>query len=743
MSMKLIFSAAVASCFIAFVAETSAQVRITHLSPNSGVVGTLIRIHGVGFSPSAVVEFGGTPATTVNVLNANFLLAQVPSGAASGFSTIKVTVGSNSSDPWPFAVLIPTVGTQNFIEQTPLRLPLIVSNSRNIIDGDIDGDLDPDLVNISQDPDALLVNNGTGFFSDETATRLPGTDLIGGDGDFCDVDVDGDFDLVVVNRNNQNNQLFLNNGSGNFTEAIGNLPPLSDFSRDAACGDVDLDGDVDIIVASGGNISSLLINNGAGVFADETAARGLSGLSTIAVDFGDVDNDGDLDILFGSSTLLFINDGAGNFSNETSTRLPASSGQAVEIMFGDVDNDTDLDIFITNFSGQNQLFINNGTGFYSDQTATQLPVEIESDFSAAFGDIDGDGDLDLVRGFNGTGTNRVWRNDGSGFFSPAATGTLPDLPSTTGMELTDVNRDGHLDLATAELGDVNRLYIGSAAEINQAPVLTIPCAQILVKPGDNVNFKLTASDPDGDKLTFGAINLPFGASLNTQNGQFHWKTTFADIGVHNVFFFVQDTKMGTDMRRASIVVETGTHDYNAVRLLVSADGRYGNSASGNWNSFFPNGTCDQYIFAAGSWVGGLVNSTPVVAEAAYLTEFVPSEIGSSGQSFRVFNSSLSNDKKNWPPEFSTASGKPIIVSDAQNLVVQYNDLNGTPVRDVVVPLGIEIRQRSLAYNDAKKRNALIFIWEITNISGQNIDDAFFGFWTDTDIGNFADDPAAS
>lgn len=181
------------------------------------------------------------------------------------------------------------------------------------------------------------------------------------------------------------------------------------------------------------------------------------------------------------------------------------------------------------------------------------------------------------------------------------------------------------------------------------------------------------------------------------------------------------------------------HDYNEIRLLVGADGRIGRNEKRDAHFFFPAGSCNQYIFAAGHMIGGLVGGTPIVAEATFSSEFVPSEIGTTGETFRVFNSSFAEDKQNWPPEFSDSEGKPKIVSGAQNLVVQYNDVAGSQLRNVQSPLGIEIRQRSLAYQDVKKRSALIFIWEITNISSNDINDANFGFCADHDIGNFADD----
>jgi len=172
------------------------------------------------------------------------------------------------------------------------------------------------------------------------------------------------------------------------------------------------------------------------------------------------------------------------------------------------------------------------------------------------------------------------------------------------------------------------------------------------------------------------------------------------------------------------------HDFNKVRLLVSNDARIAANSVRFAHGFFPAKDCDQYIYVGGPWVGGRPSlQNPVVSQADYITEFSPSEIGATGQPFRVFNSSFSADVQNWPPEFSDGSGDPIIVPKAQNLVVQYQGAD----------LGIEIRQRSLAYKQGPRRNAIIFIWEITNISGESIYDAYFGYFMDHDIGRHQDD----
>ncbi len=186
----------------------------------------------------------------------------------------------------------------------------------------------------------------------------------------------------------------------------------------------------------------------------------------------------------------------------------------------------------------------------------------------------------------------------------------------------------------------------------------------------------------------------------------------------------------------------GEHDWNNVRILVHPDGRWAYHETIPAYGFFPAKTCNRYIYTSGIWVGGLVDGEAIVAEASHISEFTPSEIGETGTYYRVFNSNFEQDKKNWPPEFSDARGKAVIVPGAQNLVVEYNDYFGNPWRDVKLPLGIEVRQRSLEFKKDSLQNAVIITWELKNISGNSISECCFGFWSDSDIGDANDDRAS-
>ena len=128
--------------------------------------------------------------------------------------------------------------------------------------------------------------------------------------------------------------------------------------------------------------------------------------STRAVAMGDVDGDGDLDLLIGhtwGSDMLLINDGAGGFSVDTSFQQLVDTSLATTpsvwgVAMGDVDGDGDLDVLIGRELKANQLLINDGAGGFSVDAS--FPGGVANTHAVAMGDVDGDGDLDLLIGNN-------------------------------------------------------------------------------------------------------------------------------------------------------------------------------------------------------------------------------------------------------------------------------------------------------------------------------------------------------
>src|SRR4030095_11115312 len=116
---------------------------------------------------------------------------------------------------------------------------------------------------------------------------------------------------------------------------------------------------------------------------------------------GDVDGDGDLDLVVGNAYLqsrLYLNDGIGTYTDAPASRMPVGSYNTSSLALGDVDRDGDLDLVVGNAYQQSLLYLNNGTGTFTDATASRMPVGSYETRSLALGDVDGDGDLDLVVG---------------------------------------------------------------------------------------------------------------------------------------------------------------------------------------------------------------------------------------------------------------------------------------------------------------------------------------------------------
>lgn len=312
------------------------------------------------------------------------------------------------------------------------------------VDVDKDGDLDIVLA-VEYGINRLYLNDGKGKLTWKEGAfgnvRHDSEHVLS-----ADFNKDGFADLVFVAEDDHVHQLFLGGPDGNFKEVTERLPAQSEGNA-LAIADVNADGLPDIIIgnssedrgknkerASGQDFLWLNDAKRPGYFLDVTATHmPKDNDDTQDIKLSDLDGDRDLDMVIANETppsRLLRNDGKGHFS-DASDRLellvPMETRQ-VQIFDANGDHLPDLLFFnlTSNNKGwdkdpQDRLLINNGKGYFKDQTRELLPKNTFSSWSGIITDFNSDGHADMlvgaiqVPGFVPMQL-RAWQNDGKGHF---------------------------------------------------------------------------------------------------------------------------------------------------------------------------------------------------------------------------------------------------------------------------------------------------------------------------------------
>jgi hypothetical protein len=325
---------------------------------------------------------------------------------------------------------------------------LLTGETPNGLDlGDIDGDGRLDAVAVQftgQGDDQLLFLRGKGDGTLALDNRFsvgdgPEAVLLG------DLDGDGLLDAASASRFDSDMSVLLGNGDGTFQEH--NRFDVGGQPNEGAMGDLDGNGGLDLIFAlPGPNQLSVSLGNGDGTF--EAAALYPAGSDPSWVDVGDLDEDGDLDLVTpnrGSSTIaVLLNNGDGTFGEHQThqvERVPAS------VAMGDFDRDGHLDVVATNFANTGKIrdnvsvLLGNGDATFKEQVFYEVgsnPIVVE------VGDIDRDGNLEIVSLNRNSGDISVLRPNGNGTFLPELRFDIGANPKKAG--LGDLDGNGSLDL---------------------------------------------------------------------------------------------------------------------------------------------------------------------------------------------------------------------------------------------------------------------------------------------------------
>jgi len=477
--------------------------------PNSPVLAAAAlfaaAIAGCGHEPAAGERAGREPRSTKTPSGSRD--ASGPSMAASAPDDPGASAGGSGS--WWFEDVTERSGVR-FVHDPHVTgdftYPEPIGPGVALFDADGDGDLDlyavqggaiPGMPGGTPAPNRLFLNDGTGRFTDATEASGAGHEGYGMGVSVADVDGDGDLDLYLTNVGPD--ALLLNDGTGRFTDATA-AAGLGDpgYGLGAAFFDADGDGDLDLFVANyvlwAPGVDKVCWSHG--------SARDYCGPSNYE----------------GAENRFYRNRGDGTFEDATeSAGLAGVARRSMGLAVDDFDGDGHLDVFVANDGEANSLWRGAGDGTFVEEAvllgcAVNAAGEPEASMGVIARDVDDDGDPDLLVTHLATETHTFYRND-DGFFTDASAAagfgrwSVPD--TGFGLVLEDFDRDGDDDLLVVNGAvmrpttplDPERPYVerDRLARFAEGRWLALPAEEVpAVSAPLDMGRGVAAGDLDGD-----------------------------------------------------------------------------------------------------------------------------------------------------------------------------------------------------------------------------------------------------
>jgi tetratricopeptide (TPR) repeat protein len=431
------------------------------------------------------------------------------------------TLGNNYLEQGRYAEAVASTGAEaelvdkttpdvTFTDVTATVLPTagdwtsVTDDAAVLFDFDNDGDLD--LLELAGNKVRLL-RSDRGNFTDVTtaanalAKSTGGIAVVAGD-----YDNDGKADVLIVRADGIS--LYHNDGNGSFSDVTtaAKLPQSPSASRSVAFVDVDHDGDLDIVIAG----KQLLRNNGDGTFSDQTAAAKLANkTSAVSVVPTDYDNRRDIDLLVAASdgVSLWRNMRDGTFRDVAQeTGLLEIKGTA-SVAAGDVNKDGFTDFYFAPVGADvtGQFALSNGKERFQ---LARAPGGAEAG-PAQFIDYDDDGLLDLVT----AGTQlHVLRNAGDAWVDVSSK-AAPRLPAPAALLLSgDIDSDGDTDLIVAVRGGGLRVLRNNGGNANHSLRVAL-AARVSNRGGVGAKIEIRAGSLAQKLETYSAFPAPAPADI--------------------------------------------------------------------------------------------------------------------------------------------------------------------------------------------------------------------------------------
>lgn len=458
---------------------------------------------------------------------------------------------------------------------------------------------------------------------------------------WADYNNDGYIDCFLVSTTANKSFLYKNNGDGSFTKITTGAIADSAYNTGwgSSWGDYNNDGYADLIIvaANGFGIvnhpSRFWKNNGDGSFTklDTMQFTTLNAPYTCPT-FYDYDQDGDIDLFIGSGTAssLATDYNYKNLFKETGTpylqRIDTSiigsdlvDGQVWN--FIDYDNDNDLDAFLTNYSVRNNLYRNEGNGFYVKMTEAQVGNIVNSgnvNLTNLWGDFDNDGFQDCFVTKDNNNSSRFYHNNGNGTFTSLDTisiaiGGGPHFGAAAG----DYNKDGKLDIFTTGTTATKGLFLNIYQNSNKW-----------------VNIKCTGTTSNRSAL---GTRIKAKATIN---GTAQWQTR--EINAANSF--------------------------NSMNMLNVHFG-FGNAAQiDSLVVFWPSGLRQNFTNVSLNSFYNLTEGSSLTSEVKTISSEVPNSI------------SL---KQNYPNPFNPSTKIQFTINKFSDVSLKVFDINGREIADLL------------------------------------------------------------
>ena len=282
-----------------------------------------------------------------------------------------------------------------------------------------------------------------------------------------DLDKDGNVDLVVGNYGEQN-VIYFGDGDGTFDTRSATIGPGTDLTRKILLGDVNNDTWLDIVVGNHQQQDVIYMNDGDGTFdTTQYLMPSVGSNYTFALAMGDVNGDSWKDLVVGNleeENLVYLHDGAGHpydTLSPLSFGIPGPDyGNTWDVVLAHMNGDAYLDVIVANHQQYNYVYLGDGDGTF-DTTSFQFGVLLEYTHSITVGYFNGDAFLDVVEG-DYSAKNKLYLGDGTGNLTLSQ--EFGSLFNKTHMVVAaDVNNDTFLDVVVGNGGDepqYNKVFHG-------------------------------------------------------------------------------------------------------------------------------------------------------------------------------------------------------------------------------------------------------------------------------------------